>query len=327
MARPIWTGALSFGLVNVAVALHAATRDRTPRFHRLDRDSSVRIRNKRVREDTGEEVAYENIVRGYDVGRGQVVTVTDEELAEVEPGRSGTIEILDFVDQAQIDPVFYQRTYYLAPRDEAAHRPYALLLRALREADRVGVATFVLRSRQYLAAIRPEAEVLALETMFFADEIRDPAQEIGALPSEAPGGKELETARKLIDSMTTDWDPGNYRDTHREAVLALVEAKRQGEEIVADRTQPEEGEVVDLMEALERSLRSTGGRGSGRAHQGADGPTRPDDDGGASAGDPSRLTREELYERAQALRIPGRSKMSRAELEHAVDGGAPGRAS
>ena len=328
MARSIWTGSLSFGLVNVPVGMYSATEDKTVHFRQFQRGTSSRIRYRRVNEDTGEEVAYSEIVKGADVGDGQYVLLTPEELEDIEPGRSRTIDISDFVDVSEIDPIYYQKTYYLAPRDEPAQRAYALLVRAMTEAGRVGVATFVMRSKQYLAAIRPKADVLTLETMFFADEVRNPVEEIDELPASPDLRKrDVDMAVSLIESMTSPWDPGNYRDTYRERVQQLIEAKRNDEEIVTEQPPPEEGKVVDLVAALQASIERARGHEPGNARQaeqpiatrkagrGRDREDRPSE---GSDDDLSGLSKSELYDLAQELDVPGRSKMNRAALAVAV---------
>src|SRR3954453_3120793 len=184
MPRAIWTGAVSFGLVNVPVGLFSATEDHDVHFHQFEKGTSSRSRYERVNEATGDEVAYQDIAKGAEVDDGEYVMLTQEELESVEPGKSRTIDITDFVDAADIDPIYYQKSYYLAPSDDSAKKPYALLVKAMAKAERIGVATFVMRGKQYLAAIRPCADqkVLILETMHFADEIRDPGKELDGLP-------------------------------------------------------------------------------------------------------------------------------------------------
>src|SRR5579875_2110406 len=301
MARAIWTGSVSFGLVNVPVGLYRATEDHTVHFSQFEKDTPDRIRYRRVNERTGEEVDYSDIVKGYDIGGGDYVIVTPEELEEVEPGRSRTIEITDFVDQQEIDPIFYRNTYYLAPQGDGAERPYGLLLQAMQESDRVAVACFVMRGKQYLAAIRPDGGVLALETMYFADEIRDPGKELDGLPKGQKFQKrELDMARSLIDSMTVKWAPDQYRDTYRQRVMDLIEAKRHGETVVTEGETEDSAAVLDLMQALERSL--------GRSK---DGGKKSEGQGD----DLARLSKDDLYEKAQELGVSGRSKMSRAQLE------------
>src|SRR6266571_358767 len=253
MARPIWTGSLAFGLVNVPVRLYSATEDKTVHFHQFQAGTSDRIRYKRVNERTGDEVSMADIVRGHEISKGDYVLITDEELEAVEPGRSRTVEITDFVDLGEIDPIYFQKTYYLAPQGEGAERAYGLLRQAMEATGKVGVATFVMRGKQYLVAIRPQRDVLMLETMFFADEVRDPHEEIDKLPAgHTFRGRELQIAEQLIGSMATPWKPENYRDTYRERVEELVESKRHGEEIVTEGAPPQETNVVDLMEALRR---------------------------------------------------------------------------
>jgi DNA end-binding protein Ku len=255
MVRPVWTGSVAFGLVSVPVALYAATDDKTVHFNQFQAGTSDRIRYKRVNERTGREVKFADIVRGHEVSKGEYVLVTDEELEAIDPGRSRTIDIDDFVDLAEIDQIYFQKTYYLAPQGDGALRAYALLYRAMADTGSAGIATFVMHGKQYLAAIRAApAGVLALETMFFADEVRDPRDEIDDLPDTTGfRGRELTIAKQLIDSMTIEWRPENYRDDYRERVEDLIERKQRGEEIVTEAAPPEDSRVVDLMEALRRS--------------------------------------------------------------------------
>ena len=324
MARAIWTGSVSFGLVNVPVGLYSATEDHDVHFRQFESGTSSRIRYKRVNEDTGEEVDYEDIVKGAEVGDGEYVLITPEELEAVEPGKSRTIDISDFVDAAEIDPIQYQRSYYLAPQDETGEKAYALLLRAMEEADRIGIATFVMRRKQYLAAIRPHGDVLVRETMFFADEVRDPAQEIEQLPAKPSlRKKDVDMAVDLIESMSTEWNPGNYRDTYTERVEQLVEAKRNDEEVVTESEEQPAAQVVDLMEALQASLDSARGHRPGNRNQGGQKlETRKAEGNRATQPAPADLgemTKSDLYDLAQDLNIAGRSKMSRKELAEAVE--------
>jgi DNA end-binding protein Ku len=255
MARAIWTGALSFGLVNVPVELFTATEDKTVHFNQFQAGTSDRVRNKRVNERTGDEVEYSQIVKGYELGAGEYVMVEPEELEGVEPGRSRTIEITDFVDLGEIEPIYYRKAYYLAPRGAEALRAYSLLRQVMTDTTKVGIATFVLRGKQHLVAVRPGHEVLVLETMYFADEVRDPVEEIPGLPLDQTfKGRELDTAKLLVDSMSSRWDPANYRDTYRERVEELIAAKRKGEVVVTERAGSDRGKVVDLMEALRASV-------------------------------------------------------------------------
>lgn len=270
MARAIWTGSVSFGLVNVPVGLFSATEDHDVHFHQFEKGTSSRIRNQRVNEDTGEEVAYSDIVKGAEVGEGYVM-LTPEELESVEPGRSRTIEISDFVDAGDIDPVYYQKSYYMAPADDAAKKAYRLLVKAMAKADRIGVATFVMRGKQYLAAIRPsdDENVLVLSTMYFADEVRDPAKELDGLPNRTQvAEKDLKMAVSLIESLTTEWDPQHYRDTYTERVEELIEAKKKNREVVVPDTSEEAAseEVGSLLETLRASIDASKGHKPGNTH-------------------------------------------------------------
>jgi DNA end-binding protein Ku len=265
MARAIWTGSVSFGLVNVPVGLYSATEDHDVHFHQFEKGTKARVRNQRVNEKTGDEVAYKDVVKGAELSDGGYVMITQEELESVEPTKSRTIDISDFVDAAEIDPIYYQKSYYLAPSDDSAKKAYTLLVKAMDEAQRIGVATFVMRGKQYLCAIRPSGNVLVLETMFFADEVRDPAQELDQLPTRSKvGGKDLKTAVNLVKAMTTPWDPKNYRDTYTERVEKLIQAKKKDREIVIpEDTEAEADEVVDLLAALQASLDSAKGHQAG----------------------------------------------------------------
>ncbi|HEY5023707.1 MAG TPA: Ku protein [Acidimicrobiales bacterium] len=327
MPRAIWTGSLSFGLVNVPVGLFSATDDKAIHFNQFQAGTSDRIRQKRVNERTGDEVEYADVVKGYDLGGGEYVIVTPEELESVEPGRSRTIEITDFVDLDVIDPIYFKSTYYLGPQGDQAVRPYALLREAMAEANKVAVASLVLRTKEHLVTIRPTQSVLALETMYFADEIRDPLTEIPSVPSEVEfSGRELSTAKLLIESMASAWDPGIYEDEYRKRVEGLIDEKRQGKVIVTERPETQPTKVVDLMEALQASVEAArshrpgahiadpGLPGKSRAKRppkGAEEPPSPQVSG---------LSKSELQSRATALGIPGRSKMTRDELEAAVAG-------
>jgi DNA end-binding protein Ku len=257
--RTIWKGALSFGLVNIPVGLYPATSDKTVHFNQFEEGTSDRIRYKKVNERTGEEVPNDRIVRGFDLGGGEYVILTDEELESAEPKRSRQVEISDFVDIGDIDPVYYRSSYYLAPEGEGADKAYALLRRAMEEAGKVAIATLVMRNKEYLVAIRPESDALALHTMYFSDEVRAPGKELPGLPEDGEvTGRELSMAQLLIESMESDWDPNRFHDTHREKVEELIDEKRQGHEIVIQEG-PEPAKVVDLMEALNASIKAAAG--------------------------------------------------------------------
>ncbi|MFJ8191939.1 Ku protein [Streptomyces sp. NPDC096094] len=266
MARAIWTGVITFGLVSVPVGLFTATQDHTVHFHQLQRGTSDRIRNRRVNERTGEEVGPGDIVKGYEVGEGEYVVVEPEELDEIAPGRSQTLEITDFVDLDRIAPVYFGRSYYVAPRGKEYLKVYELLRTALAEAGKVGVATFVMRNRQYLTALRAEDEVLMLQTLHWADEVRDPVEELPELPEGRAGrGKELDMAMRLVDALSGPWDPARYHDTYQEKVRELVRAKAEGKEVAVAEEAPRATNVVDLMEVLQGSLEQAKGTGGSQA--------------------------------------------------------------
>lgn len=319
MARPLWTGSLGFGLVNVPVGLYAATQDKGVHFHQLEEGTADRIRYRKVNERTGQEVPRERIVRAVDVGDGEYVVVTDDELDTIAPERSKTIEIADFVELAEIDPVFYETTYYLAPRGEAAGRAYALLRAAMEQNAKVGIALFVLRGRERVVAVRPDRRALALETMYFADEVRDPGAELPDLPGDLKlDERELKTASLLVDSLTTDWRPERYESSYRQQLRELIERKRHGETIEA----PEQptggrGQVVDLMAALNASLEASR-RGGASGQSGRRDASKRRAPRRAAAADYSAMSKNELARLAAELDVRGRSRMSRDDLEDAV---------
>jgi DNA end-binding protein Ku len=240
MARAIWSGAISFGLVMVPVKVYAAVSRKDVRFNQLHGADGGRIQQKRVCSVDGEEVPYEEIVKGYEIEPGRYVTITPAELEGLAAERTRRIEIEEFVALDDIDPIHWESTYYLAP-DKAAAKPYALLLAALEGTSRVGLGRVVLRSKEYLAAIRPSQDALMLSTMLFADEI-------------VPRAAVEELAAQLVDSLSAEWDPGRYSDTYRERVLELVRAKAEGREIVEHEVAEPAARVDDLMAALEASL-------------------------------------------------------------------------
>ncbi len=258
MPRTIWKGALNFGLVNVPVGLYSATQDKTVHFNQFEEGTSDRIRYKKVNERTGVEVPAGKIVKGYDLGGGEYVILTEEELDAAEPEKSKLIEITDFVDLDQIDPVYYRSTYYLAPEGEAANKAYALLRQVMRESNKIAIGTVVMRNKEYPVAIRPDDEVLKLETMYFADEIKSPKKDLPELPKASEvTEREVQMASLLLESMESDWDPEKYQDTHRLQLHEIIEAKRQGNEIVTgEEVTPAATKVVDLMEVLSASIDS-----------------------------------------------------------------------
>ena len=298
MSQAVWTGSISFGLVNIPVKLYPATEPKDVRFHLYDRRTGKRLRYERVTRDTdaptfepeptsessadderdespsryeqrlpeadvtARPVEREDIVRGFEMPSGDLVTVTDDELVSIAPERSRTIEIEEFVDLAQIDPVFYEKSYHVAPtRGMGAEKPYALLLRAMHAAGMVGIGRFVLRTKPHVIAIRPLKDALALETLYFADEVRSPAELIRGLADVAVSDREVKTARQLITAMATDWVPEKHADVYREELLDLLRSKpaatpSQATEIAG------ESPVGDLMAALRASVEAAKSKGT-----------------------------------------------------------------
>jgi DNA end-binding protein Ku len=255
MPRSIWTGAISFGLVTVPVKLYSAVQRKSVRFHQLSGKTGVRIQQKRVDPTTGEEIAYEDIVKGYEIAPDQYVRIEPAELESLDPKKTKTIEISDFVALDEIDPVFYDHPYYLAPAAGGA-KPYRLLWEAMEETRRVAIAKVVIRQKENLVAIRPmEGGVLGMSTMIFADEVV-PADRLDDLPGDVDATpQEVEMAKLLIDQLAADFEPEKYADTYREEVLALIERKAEGREIAVQPALEEEAKPVpDLMAALKASL-------------------------------------------------------------------------
>jgi DNA end-binding protein Ku len=274
MPRSIWTGAISFGLVTVPVKLYSAVNRKTVRFNQLNQKTGSRISQKRVDASTGEEVAYEDLVKGYEIGPDRYVLIEPGELESVEPKKTKTIDIEDFVDLDEIDPIFYDHPYYLAPAAGGA-KPYRLLLEAMRETNKVAIAKVVIRQKESLVAIRPmgegEDEVLGMATMLFADEVVDPAR-LDDLPSAEDvetSDRELDIAKQLVQSLAGDFEPDKYHDTYREAVLEMIEKKAAGEEIAVQPEAEEAAPVPDLMSALKASLDAVRERTGAEAEEAA----------------------------------------------------------
>lgn len=265
MARALWSGTLSFGLVNVPVRLHSAVRDHDLHFHQLHEKDGARIETRRFCEQEDTEVPWEEIGRGYERKDGTQVVLTDEELEAVAPKRTRTIEIGAFVDVADIDPIFYDHPYYLAPGPGGA-KPYRLLLEAMRETGKVAIARVVIRSKESLVAIRPSGDVLEMSTMLFADEVSDPSriEEMPDADEVKTTDKELAIAKQLVESLAGPFEPEKYHDEYREQILSLIERKAAGEEVVVQETPEEEpAEVPDLMAALQASLDAVRGETGG----------------------------------------------------------------
>ncbi len=255
MPRSIWKGSLAFGLVSVPVKLYSAVVNRDVRFHQLHAADHARIQQRRVCSADGAEVPYEEIVKGYEIAPERYVVIAPEELAALEPAHTARIEIEDFVELEEIDPIYFDQPYYLVPNDGGA-RPYRLLLETMRATGRVAIARVVLRSRERLVAIRPREDVLVMTTMNFGDEIQATENLEELLQDDVqPTERELNVARRLVESIAEPFDISRYRDTYREALLSLIDRKAGGEEIVAQpSTTPQPLQAPDLMSALEASL-------------------------------------------------------------------------
>lgn len=256
MARAIWSGSISFGLLNVPVKLYSAVARRGIALREIRESDSARIKHRRVAEGTDEEVPYEKIIKAYEITKDRYVPLSKDELASLDPKKTRAIEVQDFVEIAEIDPIYFDSPYYLGPAD-GAEKAYSLLAQALEKSGKVAVARFVFRNKEHLAAIRPGDGVLTLTTMRFADEVVPPDELDDVLPSEQPkiGKREIEMAEQLIDSLTRDFDPSIYRDEYREELLAMIERKAAGEDVVAAPQEDREPtKAPDLMAALEQSI-------------------------------------------------------------------------
>jgi DNA end-binding protein Ku len=251
MPRSIWTGSISFGLVSVPVKLFTATESKELKFHFLDRRDMSPIGYDKVSKETGKHVDADEIVRGFEVRRGSFVELTDEDIDRLDIELTHSIDICDFVSIDEIDPIYFRKAYHLLPQD-GAEKPYRLLVRALAETGRVAIAKVVIRNKQHLACVRPVGKTLVLETMYYADEIREPEE----APAPQVRAAEVEMAKTLIENLAAKWEPTKYHDRYRNQLLDLLEKKADGEPL-PEPTPDEGGEVVDLMEALRRSVAQT----------------------------------------------------------------------
>jgi DNA end-binding protein Ku len=302
--RAIWTGAISFGLVNVPVRMYSGIDEHKLHFHYLHEKDDSRIGYEKVCKKEEKPVPDSEIVKAFEYRKGEYVYMNDEdfEAAGAEAEGFKTIDIRDFVPYEEIDPIYFERTYYLGPA-EGAEKVYRLLLQAMEETELAAIAKYVMRDKQNLGCLRVREGVITLEKMYFADEIR-PVDEIK--PKSAKVAKqELEMARQLIESLSGSFNPGQYEDTYRDALCEIIKRKRKGEEIHVDTGAEEEERVPDLMEALRASLQATGGRSNGKRR------------GGGRDG-LAKLSKDELYERAKKADIPGRADMSKEELIEAL---------
>jgi DNA end-binding protein Ku len=342
MARSIWTGVISFGLVSVPVSMYPATHEHEVSFHQFEKGTSDRIRYRRVNERTGKEVELDDIVKGADVGGGQYVMLEPDELDEIAPGRSRSLEIHRFIDLDEIDPVHYVKTYYLEPAGDETTKTYVLLRTAMAEANRAAIATLVMRGKEYLAAVRPDGDLLVLETMYFADEIRDPRKELDRYPGKVELSRpELRMAGQLLESMAGPWRPADFHDTYTERVQDLIDAKVAGNELTRAEEPPAATDAGDLMEVLRRSVeaaRERRGTASATATATATAKKQPaakkkkpataakkpaakkqqQQPAAKKLTPPQKLSKAALAKRAAELDIKGRSTMTRAQLERAV---------
>jgi DNA end-binding protein Ku len=268
MARAIWSGSISFGLLNVPVRLYSAVARRGISLRELRESDGARIRHRRVAEGTDEEVPYEKIVKAFEITPDRYVPLTKEEMAALAPEKTRAIEVQDFVDLEQIDPIYFDSPYYLGPAD-GAEKAYSLLARAMEETGKVAIARFVFRNKEHLAALRPNDGVLTLTTMRFGDEVVPPGELEDVIPAKQPkvAKREVEMAEQLIDSLTRDFDPSAYRDEYREELLSLIERKAEGEDVLAGikAEEPKATKAPDLMAALEESIAAVKGEEDGRA--------------------------------------------------------------
>ena len=262
MARAIWSGSISFGLLNVPVKLYSAVARRGISLREIRESDNARIRHRRVAEGTDEEVPFDKIVKAYEISKDRYIPLSKAEMEALAPEKSRAIEVQDFVGLEEIDPIYFDSPYYLGPAD-GAERAYSLLARAMAESGKVAIARFVFRNKEHLAAIRPADGVLTLTTMRFADEVVAPDELADVLPAEAPkvAKREVQMAEQLIESLTREFDPTAYRDEYREQLLAMIERKAAGEEIVAAPAEaPAETKAPDLMAALEQSIAAVKGK-------------------------------------------------------------------
>jgi len=266
MARAIWSGTISFGLLNVPVKLYSAVARRNIALREIRESDSARIKHRRVAEGTDEEVPYENIVKAYELSPGQYVPLSKDEMAALAPEKTRAIDVQDFVDVEEIDPMYFDSPYYLGPAD-GAEKAYSLLAAAMENSGKAAIARFVFRNKEHLAALRSADGVLTLTTMRFHDEVVPPG-ELEVLPDKKPkvAKREREMAEQLIASLSTEFDPDQYRDEYREQLLALIERKAEGKEIVApEAEEPKATKAPDLMAALEESIAAVKDNDGGKA--------------------------------------------------------------
>ncbi len=261
MPRAIWKGSISFGLVNIPIALYPATRREELKFRLLRKTDLSPVNYKRVAEKDGKEVPWDQIVKGYEYEKGKYVVLKEEDFERVDLEATQTVDIKDFVDQDEIDPMFFYKPYYLEPQ-KGGDKAYALLRDSLKDSNKVGIAKVVIKTRQYLAGVKPEDGTLVLELMHFADELADP-ERLHVPKKTEVGKREMNMAKSLIDSMSSKWDPEKYKDDYKEALMEVIEEKVEagGKEIEeTPRKAPKPTKVIDLVSVLQKSLEQTGGK-------------------------------------------------------------------
>src|SRR4051812_1859017 len=306
MPRALWTGSISFGLVNVPVRLYSAVSEHKLHFHYIHAKDGSPIGYQKICKRERKPVPEKEIVKAFEYAKGKYVYMEDEDFEAARIDGYKTIDITDFVPYEQIDPIYFAHTYYVGPQD-GAEKVYALLVKAMEDSELAGIAKFVMRDRQYLGALRVREGMITLEQLYFADEVR-PVEEIK--PKRARVEKrELEMAQQLIDSFSGDWKPEQYKDTYRDALCEVIEAKRKGKEVHVA-SEPEEEQPTDLMTALRASVAASKG---GRRR-----PSRASSNGGSASEDLEELSKSELEKRAKKAEIEGRSKMSKDELIDAL---------
>src|SRR5215207_9993079 len=312
MPRALWTGSISFGLVNVPIQLMSAARDLDYHFHELHEKDKVRIEQRRFCSEEDVEVLFEEVAHSYDLD-GKRVIVSDAELGSVEPRKTRTIDIEAFVELADVDPVYFDHPYLVVPagESEGTLRAYRLLVEVMGRSERVALGRFVMRTKEYLAALRVRDGGLTLTTMLFHDEIRPtkPIPTGGMKPTK----KQLDQALALIEALSTDWNPGSYDDCYRERLRRVIESKRKHRKVEAPDAQREPAPAPDLMAALERALENVRAGKDARAETDADEESNGD-------GNLEGLSRDQLYERAQREGVRGRTKMAKKELVEALSG-------
>jgi DNA end-binding protein Ku len=322
MARSLWTGSISFGLVNVPVGLYSAVRDLDVHFRQLHEKDGAPIETRRFCSEEDKEVPFEAVAHGYEEDGQEQVILTDEDLAAAAPRKTRTIDIEAFVDLDDVDPIYFDHPYFLAPVGEAEGnlRAYQLLVEVLQSSERAALGRFVMRTKEYLVLVRVRDGRLALTTMLFHDEVRDP-KDVDA-GGRKPAKAQLDATKQLVKALSTDWDPGRYEDCHRERLLDVIERKRKGREITVSKgDRAAAGPPPDIMAALKESLeRARTGQGFGRDDDGDDDGDGGGNGGGGAGDGLEDLSRDELYERAQQQDVPGRSSMTKDELIEALSG-------